>query len=62
MIEPRDDYTKWRQRKTNIGWYHLYVESKKYNTHELINKIQTDPQTLKQIYGYQGERWGVKNN
>ena len=22
----RDDHTEWSQRKTNIIWYHLYVE------------------------------------
>ena len=26
------------QRKTNIIWYHLYVESKKNDANELINK------------------------
>ena len=31
MIGPRDDHTKWSksEKKTNIIWYHLYVESKK---------------------------------
>ena len=33
MDGPGDYHTKWskpdRQRKTNIIWYHLYVESKK---------------------------------
>ena len=24
----RDDHTKWSQSKTNVIWYHLYVESK----------------------------------
>ena len=33
-----------RQRKTDI-WYHLYVESKKRDTNELIYKTKTDPQT-----------------
>ena len=26
---PRDHHSKWSQTKTNIIWYHLYVESKK---------------------------------
>ena len=30
------------QRKTNIVWYHLYVESKKSDTNELIYKTETD--------------------
>ena len=33
------------QRKTNIISYHLYVESKKNDTNELIYKIETDSQT-----------------
>ena len=32
------------QRKTNIIWYYIYVESK-YGTHELVYKIETDSQT-----------------
>ena len=30
------------QRKTNIMWYCLYVESKKNDTNELIYKTETD--------------------
>ena len=33
------------QTKTNIILYHLYVESKKNNTKELIYKTETDSQT-----------------
>ena len=33
-----------RKRKTNIIWYHLYVESK-HDTDELIYKTETDSQT-----------------
>ena len=33
--------------KTNIICYHLYVESKKNDTNELIYKTDTDAQTLK---------------
>ena len=36
-----------RQRKTNIIWYHLYVESKENESNELIYKTETDSQTLK---------------
>ena len=35
------------QRKTNIKWYHLYVELKKNDTNEHIYKIETDSQTQK---------------
>ena len=31
--------------KTNIIWYHLYVESKKNDTNELIYKTEIDSQT-----------------
>ena len=34
-----------RQRKMNILWCHLHVESKKYDTNEPIYKIETDSQT-----------------
>ena len=37
--------TEVRQRKTNIIWYHFYVESKKNGTNELIYKTETDSQT-----------------
>ena len=33
------------QIKTNIIWYHLYVESKKNDTNELIYKTEIDSQT-----------------
>ena len=29
-------------KKTNITWYHLYVESKKKDTNELIYKTEID--------------------
>ena len=32
------------QRKTNTVWYHLYVESKKYNTLVNITKKEADSQ------------------
>ena len=30
MDGPRDYHTKWSKKKTNITWYHLYMESKKW--------------------------------
>ena len=33
------------QTKTNILRYHLYVESKKSDTNELIYKTEIEPQT-----------------
>ena len=34
---PRDYHTKWK-RKTNIIWYHLYVESEKMIEMNLFTK------------------------
>ena len=36
---------KVSQRKTNIVWYHLYVESKKNRTNELTYKTEIDSHT-----------------
>ena len=33
------------ETKTNIIWYHLYVESKNNDTNELIYKTDIDSQT-----------------
>ena len=33
------------QTKTNVIWYHLYVESKKKDMNELIYKTEIDSQT-----------------
>ena len=38
---------KLSQGKTNTIWYHLYVESKKHDTKELIYKTGRDSQTKK---------------
>ena len=35
------------QRKTNIIQYHLYAESEKKDTNELIYKTEIEPQTQK---------------
>ena len=35
------------QTKTNVIWYHLYVESKKNDTNQLTYKTETDSQTEK---------------
>ena len=34
-----------KQRKTNIIWYHLYVELEKNDKNQLIYKRETGPQT-----------------
>ena len=34
-----------RERKTNIVFYHLYVESKKNDINESIHKTETNSQT-----------------
>ena len=61
MDGPRNDHTKWSQRKTDIIWYYLYVESKKYDINKLMYKTEIDPQTQKQAYGYQREKGVVDN-
>ena len=43
------------QRKTNIVWYHLFVESKKYN--KLVN-ITKKKQTYRSIEQTNGYHWG----
>ena len=47
MDGPRDDHTKQSKpdRETNIIWYHVYVESKKNDTTELVYKTEIDSQT-----------------
>ena len=42
------------QTKTNIIWYHFYVESKKSDKSELIYKTEKSHKYRKQTYGYQG--------
>ena len=48
-------YAKWtkRQRKTNTVWYHLYVESKKYNKLVNITKKKQTHRYREQTGGYQ---------
>ena len=41
------------QRKTNIVWYHLYVESKQYNKLVNITKKKQTPRYREQTSGYQ---------
>ena len=50
------------QRKTNIIWYHLYVESKKNDTNKLTNKTEIDSQTQNTNYGYQRGQQRVGGN
>ena len=55
---PRDYHTKWsRLEKDKYHMYHLYVESNKYDTKELIKQKQTH-RFQNQIYDYQrSNRW-----
>ena len=46
------------QTKTNIIWYHLYVESKKMVQMNLFTKQKLSHRCRKQTYGYQGEKVG----
>ena len=43
MNGPRNHHINWRQRKTNIIWYHLHVESKR-KWHKLAYKAEGDSQ------------------
>ena len=47
MDGPRDYHTKLSQRKTNMIYYHLSVESNKNDKNKLIYKIETDSKILK---------------
>ena len=50
-----------RQRKTNIIWHHLYVESKKKSdANELIYKTETDSD-LGNKHSYRREAWGTRD-
>ena len=46
------------QRKTNIVWCHLYVESKKIVQMNLFTKQKQTHRYRKQTYGYQKGRGG----
>jgi len=58
MDGPRDYHMRWScQRKTNITWYHLYVEFKIWC--KRIYKTETDSQTENKLMvtkGEEGER------
>ena len=56
MDGPRDYYTKWSQRKTNIIWYHIYGILKN-NTNELIYKTETFIDIEKKLVVTKGDRW-----
>ena len=42
------------QTKTNIMWYHLYVESNKNDTENLFTKQKQTHRLWSQAYGYEG--------
>ena len=44
------------QRKTNIIWYRLYVESKKMIQMNLFTEQKQTHRLRKQTYGYQSEK------
>jgi len=61
MDGPRDYHTQWnvRLRKTDVLWYHLYVESKNKQKMIQMNLFKKQKQThrlRKQTYGYQKGR------
>ena len=51
MDKPRDYHIKWSQKKTNITWHYLYVESNKNDTKALIYNIETNSQISKSNLG-----------
>ena len=53
---PKDYQTKWSKPKTNIIWYHLYVESKTNDTNELNYETETDSQTERMNLRFPGEK------
>ena len=53
MNRPRDYHTKQSKSKTNIIWYHLYVESKKKVQMNLFTKQKQTYRYRKQTNGYQ---------
>ena len=50
-----------RQRKASIIWYHLYVESEKQDTNELIYKTEIDPDIENKLMVTKGEGGGGIN-
>ena len=46
------------QRKARTPLYHLYVESKKNDTNELIYKTEIDSQTQKTNLWLPKQKWG----
>ena len=62
MDGARDYHTKSSKsdRERIIIWYHLYVESKKIDTNELVYKTETDWQTQKTVMITKG-KWVWKD-
>ena len=60
MDGPRDNHTKWSQRKTNIIWYHVYVETKIWQKMTyLVTKQKQAHRHREQTYDCQGENCEV---
>ena len=58
MDGPRDYHTKWSKPKTNIMWYHLYMESKKMIQMKLFTKEKQTHRHRKQTWLLKGKGWG----
>ena len=56
MDGPRDDHAEVSQRKTNIIWYHLFMESKKIVQTNLHTKQKQTHRHRKESFGYQRGR------
>ena len=60
MDGPRDNHTKWSQRKTNIIWYHVYVETKIWQKMTyLVTKQKQAHRHREQTYDCQGKNCEV---
>ena len=56
-------YAKWnKSKKTNTVWYHIYVESKKYNKLGNITKKKKAHRNRKQTSGYQRRKEEARGN
>lgn len=51
-LEAKGQVNKARQRKTNTGWYHFYMESKQTNKVELIQSENREPLCYQDLGGW----------
>ena len=54
---PRDDHTKWSKPKTNIRWYHSYVESTVWHKWTYLQNRKRLTDMENKLNGYQRGKW-----